>query len=447
METAVRISVDHYNVETGEVLESHIVRDDNIIKPTHLKELGYLHLEQIEIVKSVQDFKIKHQSALCNQTNKCPKCGERTQKQGIRKSKFHAALTDHEVYIQRKRCICGWSSPYTIEGIYGCSLHPDLLEKQAKQGADNSYRKSSCNLNAESNIERSVNSVESIRKNSKKVAKVIGNHKLKSEKIPAKKKAAKQLLATIDGGHVKSNINGSRSFEAMIAAVYRPENIKQVDKNHNEIIQKTCVASALSDKQKTIKALVLNACRKEGMHSKVTELTCLADGANNCWSIANVLKPYCKTLTNILDWFHVTKRFTVILNSIENGFKERLEKVKWHLWHGDYKSGLKKLQCLANDISSEKTLANLDELYSYIDRNRKYLANYQERKSAGLHFTSTMAESTVDCLINTRQKRNQKMQWSREGAHDILQIRTSIFSKSWEQDWEDAQGVIYKEAA
>ncbi|QGP56750.1 hypothetical protein PsalMR5_04240 (plasmid) [Piscirickettsia salmonis] len=82
-----------------------------------------------------------------------------------------------------------------------------------------------------------------------------------------------------------------------------------------------------------------------------------------------------------------------------------------------------------------------------IDRNRKYLANYQERKSAGLHFTSTIAESTVDYLINTRQKRNQKMQWSREGAHDILQIRTSTFSKSWEQDWEDAQGVIYKEAA
>ena len=39
------------------------------------------------------------------------------------------------------------------------------------------------------------------------------------------------------------------------------------------------------------------------------------------------------------------------------------------------------------------------------------------------------------------------MQWSREGAHSILQIRTSRFSKTWEQDWEKAQAQIYKNAA
>ena len=39
------------------------------------------------------------------------------------------------------------------------------------------------------------------------------------------------------------------------------------------------------------------------------------------------------------------------------------------------------------------------------------------------------------------------MQWSREGAHDVLQIRTSLFSQTWEQDWVDAQSVIYKKAA
>ena len=39
------------------------------------------------------------------------------------------------------------------------------------------------------------------------------------------------------------------------------------------------------------------------------------------------------------------------------------------------------------------------------------------------------------------------MQWTREGAHSVLQIRTSIFSKTWEDDWRKAQSIIYKKAA
>ena len=35
----------------------------------------------------------------------------------------------------------------------------------------------------------------------------------------------------------------------------------------------------------------------------------------------------------------------------------------------------------------------------------------------------------------------------REGAHSVLQIRTSKFSKKWEEDWNKAQSEIYKEAA
>ena len=220
-----------------------------------------------------------------------------------------------------------------------------------------------------------------------------------------------------------------------------------IDKTHNEIIQKTCVASALSDKQVTIKSLTLNACLKEGMHPEVTELTSLTDGANNCWSITNALKSYCKILINVLDWFRITKRFTIINNSIDAIFKDRLEKVKWHLWHGNYKSGLDKLQKLINESTVEKITNLLEQLYEYIERNKKYLVNYRERKVAGLPFTSTMAESSVNCLINTRQKGNQKMQWSRQGAHDVLQIRTSIFSKSWTNDWNQAQQGIYKKTA
>jgi len=233
----------------------------------------------------------------------------------------------------------------------------------------------------------------------------------------------------------------------MIATVYDPKYLKIIDKNHNEITKKTSVGSALSDNQKTIKKLVLNACRKEGIHPNITILTCLTDGASNCWSITNTLKPYAKSVINVLDWFHITKRFTVINNSIKGLFKDRLEKVKWHLWHGNADTALDRLKTIIEDITEETLIEKLTDLYEYINRNKKYLVNYQERQSAELPFTSTLAESSVNSLINVRQKNNKKMQWSRSGSHNILQIKTSIFSKTWENDWTDVKNKIYKIAA
>ena len=197
----------------------------------------------------------------------------------------------------------------------------------------------------------------------------------------------------------------------------------------------------------TIKQLVLNACRKEGTNARVTELTCLTDGASNCWSITNSLKSCCKTLINVLDWFHITKRFTIINNRISSELKERLEKVKWFLWHGQPEGALKRLEELKSTVGDDKLLSDLQDLYEYLERNQKYMVNYQERKAASLPFTSTYAEISVNAVINARQKDNKKMQWTREGAHNILQIRSSRFSKTWAQDWKEVQEAMYQKAA
>ena len=62
-------------------------------------------------------------------------------------------------------------------------------------------------------------------------------------------------------------------------------------------------------------------------------------------------------------------------------------------------------------------------------------------------YTSQVAESTVEHLINDRHKRNQKMQWSRDGAHNVLQIRASMASDRWEMEWQDVVFDAIKAAA
>ena len=99
-------------------------------------------------------------------------------------------------------------------------------------------------------------------------------------------------------------------------------------------------------------------------------------------------------------------------------------------------------------IAADNLLSlKLSRLSTYISNNKDGIVNYEERKNKGLVFTSNLAESTVNTLINERQKGKQKMLWGREGAHNILQIRAAVRSNSWEDSWTKVQSNIYKIAA
>jgi len=98
---------------------------------------------------------------------------------------------------------------------------------------------------------------------------------------------------------------------------------------------------------------------------------------------------------------------------------------------------LEKLTILQNNINDEKKRSKLKSLQDYLENNRLYLVDYSERKNTKKPFTSQVAESHIDTIINTRHKRKQKMQWTREGAHNVLQIRALMVSNGWEDKWLD----------
>jgi hypothetical protein len=441
IKTGIRFIAQNYDIETGKILEEIILREEKLLKAEKLEELGYLHVEQIDLIQKAQDFKIKHQIVL-NHLTSCPVCGSKSNKRGVLASEFHAALTDHKVFIQRSICKCGWISRSSIEGMYGSCIHPDLLKKQALQGSKESYKKSSISLDAESASKRAINSHSQIFKTVKLVGESLEEIKI-SEDYGITEDKAMTLIANIDGGHIKAR-GDKRSFEAMIATVYRPENLQYVNKDHNIITSKTCVASSKDDAQVTMKSLFKSACRAQGMN-KDTEVTVLADGAENCWSIANAINKDCKKTNFILDWFHIAMKFKNI--AIAQEHKELFEKVKWHLWHGHPEQALIRLDELKLLIIDNDILTKLDKLYTYISNNKTSIVNYEMRKKLGLVFTSNLAEATVNTLINERQKGKQKMLWGRDGAHNILQIRSSVASKSWQKDWKKVESNIYKIAA
>ena len=86
-------------------------------------------------------------------------------------------------------------------------------------------------------------------------------------------------------------------------------------------------------------------------------------------------------------------------------------------------------------VSPEKHAHKLTLFKNYIHNNQSKIVNYADRQARGLPFTSNLAESTVESLINQRCKGQQHMRWSRDGLDPILQIRAAIASNDWEKVW------------
>jgi len=155
--------------------------------------------------------------------------------------------------------------------------------------------------------------------------------------------------------------------------------------------------------------------------------------------VVAAIQPECATLECILDWFHIGKKFQQVKNALGEAFTASLESAKWKLWHGNVDDALTKLALLRDNVSEETQRSKLTGLYEYLYRNQAYIVNYDAREQANKTYTSQVAESHVDALINARHKRSKKMQWTREGAHHVLQIRAMMASDEWDSR---SQGAV-----
>jgi len=434
MEYELRIIVEKVSVSSQKVVRRDTIKIYDVERPKSIVDLGLRHAEQIALLEKVQNVMLAEQAGLLDSGNKvCPQCGQKLKKNGSRTSSFHAVFTDHQLKIQQHCCEnheCSWRSSPTVNSLFGTSIHPDLGKLQCFQGALYSYREAQKNLELVNCRPRSINNHTQVKRITGKVGEVLSLENYQTPSPAECAAPANQLIVQVDGGHVPVQEKGKRSFEALSAVIYQPESIKEIDKNHRQIIEKNCVVSAMEDELKTIKTYVINAALKQGL-SEQTRVTGLADGAKKCWSVLLALQPHCQSLEGILDWFHIGKKFQNVDQALGESFAKSLESAKSELWHGKAETALAKLALIRENVTDEEKRVKLQGLYDYLYRNQNYLVNYEQRKQANQTYTSTVAESHIDTLINARHKKTGKMQWTREGAHQVLQIRAMMACNQW----------------
>jgi len=435
------IQITAKQVVNGEVTEEVILVNHSVTKVTSIDQLGFTHLEQIELLRNCQESLLKAQShSLQSEQSVCPKCDTRLKFAGSVLSEFHSVFTDHKVSVRRKKCCnkaCGWTSVPSISSLFNTNVHPDLAKLQTEMACNHTYRESEKIMTAMSGHLRKVNNHKHIHRTVELVGNYISEHLINdtSESVAT----ASTLICQVDGGHLKSKDPSSRSFEVLTSAIYNPEHVKYPAKKETQILEKDdlprgqilskhCAASALDDDAVSIKQQTLWAARKEGMTVE-THLIALCDGARNCWHVIESLEDQCGQVTKILDWFHIAKRFTHIV--LPKYLTKKLDKLKWCIWHGKVEEGLSRFESIIEKTRAQKIKVRLMALQTYLQNNKDYLVNYSKRHQAGDVISSSFAESTVESLINKRCKGKQHMMWTREGAHPLLQVRACAASNDW----------------
>lgn len=158
---------------------------------------------------------------------------------------------------------------------------------------------------------------------------------------------------------------------------------------------------------------------------------------------------------HILDWFHLTMRVTLLqqyalgLTKVDEQrgkeVAETLSSIQWHLWHGNAERALKKIDDLYMPLEAygtDKLIAckydklkvstnYLTEFSTYVRQNSSSIVDYSERHRYGERVSTSFVESTVNQVIAKRFVKHQQMQWSKKGAHLLLQARTKVLNEEW----------------
>ena len=168
------------------------------------------------------------------------------------------------------------------------------------------------------------------------------------------------------------------------------------------------------------------------------EITFLSDGDDTLRELQLEMSPQA---THILDWFHLTMKLTVLEQygkglvqceaALGEEIREKIARLKWSLWHGQVDKALGKLDDLASSIGPfNETYARFPQLVkafsalrTYIGNNRHLIPNYGERYHKGEAIAIGFVESTVNEVVSKRFCKKQQMQWSKAGAHLLLQTR------------------------
>lgn len=163
---------------------------------------------------------------------------------------------------------------------------------------------------------------------------------------------------------------------------------------------------------------------------------------------AAILKAFTwyKSISLILDWYHLEEKCKIQLSLALNGRIIRnkvLDEIIPLLWYGLVDKAIDHLGTVAD--SAIKNRKELEKLIQYFERNKPYIPCYALRKDLGLRNSSNKGEKMNDLIVSERQKHNG-MSWSQCGSVALASL-TALKRNREHVKWFREGDIDFKLAA
>src|SRR6266446_3003155 len=430
-----------------------------------IEHLGLTLAEAKQLLSTLQRHLLQQQvDTFLDACTTCPDCGTPLKL----KARAHRSLrtlfgTFTLCSPRREHCDCTrrkTSSFRPLSALLTASVAPELLSMEAKWSSLVSYGMSLAALQDFLPLERTLD-VKTVRYDTRKVAK-----RLEAElgdEPPCFRDGSPSdgvllpqpdgaFTVGMDGGYVRHWCDKQHNFEVIVGKRVRSFG-EDEDAKSPSPKRLGCVQTL----DTTPKRRLYEVLQSQGLQMN-QEITFLSDGDDTLRKLQLEMSPMA---THLLDWFHVTMRPTVLdqygkgLVQCEavggEAIRNQIERLKWSLWHGQVDKALGTIDDL--EISIEpfhgtyarfpRLVKALSELRTSIVNNRPLIPNDGERYHNGETIATGFVESTVNEVVSKRFCKKQQMQWSKEGAHLLLQTRVrtlngelSAIFKRWYPDMD-----------
>ena len=322
--------------------------------------------EATQLLSTLQRHLLQHQvDTLLDRCATCAACGARL------KVKAHASRSFRTVFGTCKldsprleQCDCTrrkTASFRPLSALLTESVAPELLSIEAKWSSLVSYGMSLEALKDFLPLAVTLD-VKTVRYDTFKVAKRIeaelgDEHPCFIEGSPSDwallPRPDGAFKVGIDGGYVHNWCAKKHNFEVIVGKSTRAFGEDEADKTPSS--KRFGFVQTLDTKPKRRLYEVLHA---QGVQMN-QEMTFLSDGNDTLRALQLEMSPQA---THILDWFHLTMKLTVLEQYgkglvqceavLGEGIREKIERLKWSLWHGQVDKALSKIDDLASSITS-----------------------------------------------------------------------------------------------
>jgi hypothetical protein len=246
------------------------------------------------------------------------------------------------------------------------------------------------------------------------------------------------ITVGIDGGYVRDWEAKKHNFEVIVG-----KSTLAFKRDEDDDIPSSKRFGFVQTLDAKPKRRLFEVLQSQGMQLN-QQITFLSDGSDTVRELQLYMSPEAE---HILDWHHITMRLTVLDQyakglvhcdaGLSEEIREKIARLKWSLWHGNLYKALYKIDDIESLIYNfedtypkfKQLLKAVEEFRTYIGNNRHLIPNYGERYRNGEAIATGFVESTVNQVVSKRFCKKQQMQWSKRGAHLLLQTRVKTLNR------------------